>query len=437
MPFLVLGGTALGTGRGEAVSPVLARPTTWHWVIAIADGGPVHPGGLPPSSTGCGPRGLAPAAARARRTSSWPRCASATRRCSPRRSATTCRRPRWRCGRSSPRRWTPGTDGRRARRDGLRLRADLRLPGRERGARGDAVAGPLAGAAALAGTALVAHRPGRRGADGSDLMANLVNLDRVTKAYGTAGTLLRRRLPRPRRQPIGSASSASTAPASRPCCGCSRKAEEPDSGRVTHRRDLRVLSLPQPLDLRAELTVRDVVLGYAWLPAEFAAEHEWAGDAGVRTVLDGLGMPLPRPGRAGRPDVRRRAPPGRARGAAGPRRPTCWSWTSPPTTSTSPASPGSPQHLLARRGALVVVTHDRWFLDAVCTRTWEVADETVRAYEGGYAAWMLARAERTAGGDRDRGPPAEPAAQGDRLAAPRPAGPDVASRSSGSTPPTR
>jgi 4-diphosphocytidyl-2-C-methyl-D-erythritol kinase len=39
VPFLVLGGTALGTGRGETVSPVLARPTTWHWVAALANGG--------------------------------------------------------------------------------------------------------------------------------------------------------------------------------------------------------------------------------------------------------------------------------------------------------------------------------------------------------------------------------------------------------------
>ncbi|MCW6007336.1 4-(cytidine 5'-diphospho)-2-C-methyl-D-erythritol kinase [Micromonospora sp. CPCC 205371] len=39
VPFLVYGGTALGTGRGEAVSPVLARPNTWHWVVAVADGG--------------------------------------------------------------------------------------------------------------------------------------------------------------------------------------------------------------------------------------------------------------------------------------------------------------------------------------------------------------------------------------------------------------
>ncbi|MFV2085772.1 4-(cytidine 5'-diphospho)-2-C-methyl-D-erythritol kinase [Micromonospora sp. LOL_021] len=39
VPFLLHGGTALGTGRGEAISPVLARPTTWHWVVAVADGG--------------------------------------------------------------------------------------------------------------------------------------------------------------------------------------------------------------------------------------------------------------------------------------------------------------------------------------------------------------------------------------------------------------
>ncbi len=39
IPFLLHGGTALGTGHGESVSPILARPTTWHWVLAIADGG--------------------------------------------------------------------------------------------------------------------------------------------------------------------------------------------------------------------------------------------------------------------------------------------------------------------------------------------------------------------------------------------------------------
>ncbi len=43
---------------------------------------------------------------------------------------------------------------------------------------------------------------------------------------------------------------------------------------------------------------------------------------------------------------------------------------------------------------MLVVTHDRWFLDAVCTDTWEVADTSVHQYEGGYAAYVLARAER-------------------------------------------
>ena len=57
------------------------------------------------------------------------------------------------------------------------------------------------------------------------------------------------------------------------------------------------------------------------------------------------------------------------------------------------------EHLVRRTSALVVVTHDRWFLDAVCERTWEVHPGSqgagvVDAYEGGYAAFVLARAER-------------------------------------------
>ncbi|MGH3026687.1 MAG: ABC-F family ATP-binding cassette domain-containing protein, partial [Gaiellaceae bacterium] len=51
-------------------------------------------------------------------------------------------------------------------------------------------------------------------------------------------------------------------------------------------------------------------------------------------------------------------------------------------------------HLASRRSGLVTVTHDRWFLDAVCTRTWEVDAGHVMQYDGGYAAYVLARAER-------------------------------------------
>jgi ATP-binding cassette subfamily F protein uup len=52
------------------------------------------------------------------------------------------------------------------------------------------------------------------------------------------------------------------------------------------------------------------------------------------------------------------------------------------------------RHLAARSGAMLIVTHDRWFLDEVCTNTWEVSDGTIHQYEGGYAAYVLARAER-------------------------------------------
>jgi ATPase subunit of ABC transporter with duplicated ATPase domains len=61
------------------------------------------------------------------------------------------------------------------------------------------------------------------------------------------------------------------------------------------------------------------------------------------------------------------------------------------------ASPGwqGPAHPLARRPGRLIVSPDRWFLDAVCTATWEVHDGVVDSYEGGYAAYVLARAERS------------------------------------------
>ena len=52
------------------------------------------------------------------------------------------------------------------------------------------------------------------------------------------------------------------------------------------------------------------------------------------------------------------------------------------------------EHLKRRTSALVVVTHDRWFLDEVCDTTWEVHDGVVDVYDGGYAAFVLAKAER-------------------------------------------
>jgi ATPase subunit of ABC transporter with duplicated ATPase domains len=223
-------------------------------------------------------------------------------------------------------------------------------------------------------------------------MANIVSLDRAGKGYAAAGQLLTDvSLGLDEADRIGvvglNGSGKST------LLRLLLKAEDPDSGRVTHRRDLRAASLPQTLDLAAEATVRDVVLGEAWLPAAFAAEHEWAGDTAIRTVLSGLGMPglgLDSPVGPMSGGERRRV----ALAALLIRQSDLLVLDEPTNHLDIAGVTWLAGHLLQRRGALVVVTHDRWFLDAVCTRTWEVADKSVRAYEGGYAAWILARAER-------------------------------------------
>ncbi|WP_028188246.1 ABC-F family ATP-binding cassette domain-containing protein [Salinispora pacifica] len=223
-------------------------------------------------------------------------------------------------------------------------------------------------------------------------MANIVNLDRVSKGYGAAGPLLTDvslGLDDADRIGVVGLNGAGKSTLLR----LLTRQEEPDDGRVTHRRDLRVAGLPQNLQLAPDATVRDVVLGTAWLAEGMGAEHEWAGDAGVRAVLDGLGMPhlgLDAPVGPMSGGERRRV----ALAALLVRDADLLILDEPTNHLDVGGIDWLARHLLARRGALVVVTHDRWFLDAVCTTTWEVADQTVRAYEGGFAAWTLARAER-------------------------------------------
>ena len=223
-------------------------------------------------------------------------------------------------------------------------------------------------------------------------MANIVNLDKVSKGYGAAGRLLTDvslGLNDEDRVGIVGLNGAGKSTLLRMLA----RTEEPDSGRVTHRRDLRAATLPQQLDLAPGATVRDVVLGTAWLSEGMGAEHEWAGDAGVRAILDGLGM-----GHLGLDVVvgpmsggeRRRV----ALAALLVREAELLILDEPTNHLDVAGVDWLARHLLTRRGAVVVVTHDRWFLDAVCTATWEVVDEGVQAYEGGYAAWTLARAER-------------------------------------------
>ncbi|MET7672701.1 ABC-F family ATP-binding cassette domain-containing protein [Micromonospora luteifusca] len=223
-------------------------------------------------------------------------------------------------------------------------------------------------------------------------MANIVNLDRVSKGYGAAGRLLTDvslGLDDADRIGVVGLNGAGKSTLLR----LLTKQEDPDDGRVTHRRDLRVLWLPQQLTLAPDATVRDVVLGTAWLAEGMGAEHEWAGDAGVRAILDGLGMPhlgLDQPVGPMSGGERRRV----ALAALLVRDSDLLILDEPTNHLDVGGVDWLARHLVGRKGALVVVTHDRWFLDAVCTNTWEVADQTVRAYEGGFAAWTLARAER-------------------------------------------
>jgi len=162
--------------------------------------------------------------------------------------------------------------------------------------------------------------------------------------------------------------------------------EEPDEGRVTHNRGLRVAMLAQHDDLDPDSRVADVVLGGR-------AEHEWAADPDARAVVEHLlaGIALDRlvGGLSG--GERRRV----SLAALLLRDLDVLLLDEPTNHLDIEAVAWLAQALLSRDLTLVVVTHDRWFLDEVCTTTWEVHDATVDSYDGGYAAYVLARAERS------------------------------------------
>ena len=165
---------------------------------------------------------------------------------------------------------------------------------------------------------------------------------------------------------------------------------EPQSGRVARARGLRTDLLGQQDELDPTVTVRTVVLGEA-------AEHVWASEPQarevVKTLLAGIDLDA---------DI--------ARLSGGERRRVSLArlliddqdlliLDEPTNHLDIEVIAWLAGHLGRRFGAprgrgLVVVTHDRWFLDAVCDTTWEVHDATVSSYAGGYAAYVLARAER-------------------------------------------
>ncbi|WP_432586940.1 ABC-F family ATP-binding cassette domain-containing protein [Streptomyces sp. HD1123-B1] len=170
------------------------------------------------------------------------------------------------------------------------------------------------------------------------------------------------------------------------------KLESADTGRVTHSGGLRLGVLTQHDSLDPAATVRHEVIGDL-------ADHEWAGDARIRDVLTGLfgGLDLP-------------AFPQGLDTVIGPlsggeRRRIALAklliaeqdlivLDEPTNHLDVEGISWLAAHLRARRSALVVVTHDRWFLDQVCTRMWDVQRGVVHEYEGGYSDYVFARAER-------------------------------------------
>ncbi|GHG56565.1 ABC transporter ATP-binding protein [Flavimobilis marinus] len=164
---------------------------------------------------------------------------------------------------------------------------------------------------------------------------------------------------------------------------------EPHGGRVTVRRGVQVAMLDQADTLDPDQTVGHAIVGD--IP-----EHEWAGDAKVRDVISGLVSDIPWDARIG--DL-----------SGGQRRRTALAavlmgdhdaiFLDEPTNHLDlEGVTWLARHLKQRwtpgSGGLLVVTHDRWFLDEVCTTTWEVHDGVVDPFEGGYAAYVLQRVER-------------------------------------------
>jgi ATPase subunit of ABC transporter with duplicated ATPase domains len=163
----------------------------------------------------------------------------------------------------------------------------------------------------------------------------------------------------------------------------------PDSGRVTVRGGVRIGVLDQADTLDETLTVEAAVVGET-------PEHVWAGDARVRDVIRGLLADVPWDAQVAVLSGGQRRRVALAGLLAG-------EWEvllldEPTNHLDVEAITWLAGHLKRRwavtAGGLLVITHDRWFLDEVCTATWEVHDRIVEPFEGGYAAYILQRVER-------------------------------------------
>jgi ATP-binding cassette subfamily F protein uup len=210
---------------------------------------------------------------------------------------------------------------------------------------------------------------------------NLVNLEKVVKGYGqrvlldgvSAGVAAGERVGVVGRNGVGKSTLLALLAG----------VEQPDSGRVTRARDLRIGHLAQQDRLAG--TVGDLVTGGR-------PEHVWAGDPRTRSAVAAL---LPGIDFAAQAERLSGGESRRVALAALLLGDYDLLLLDEPTNHLDVEAVDWLARFLAGLGkALVVVTHDRWFLDAVCERTWEIADGQLHIYDGGYAAYVLARAER-------------------------------------------
>ncbi|BFP54686.1 ABC-F family ATP-binding cassette domain-containing protein [Streptomyces griseus] len=222
------------------------------------------------------------------------------------------------------------------------------------------------------------------------MAVNLVNVEQVSKVYGTRALLDGVSLGVSEGDRIGVVGRNGDGKTT--LIRMLAKLEEADTGRVTHNGGLRLGVLTQHDSLDPAKTIRQEVIGDL-------ADHEWAGSAKIRDVLTGLFGGLALPGfEHGLDTVIAPLSGGERRRIALAKllidEQDLIVLDEPTNHLDVEGISWLAGHLRARRSALVCVTHDRWFLDQVCTRMWDVQRGTVHEYEGGYSDYVFARAER-------------------------------------------